>query len=890
MLLFSAAGLVPAFAGPNLFVVRPAETLLRLTYAAPGETVEFIAPPVRDEPPAWPGDFQWFKDDAALPGETTATLTLAAVTEVEAGNYRLRYTSPDGAVEWSQTMPLNIFRAPASGVDTSFTADLPDEADLPAVLGLFPDGSYLVEARVPAETEHTTAEISGIIGRSWPSDWKVRLNYYRLREDGSRVADFAIPASAGPVLALLPDGSMLTRHAPFRFSSASEALSLPRPAGWPVPERLEDVALDSTGAVYYAQGNRIARLPAPYAVATGFYVDPDSERTVVALAVDAFDRLLGETRTPLVLSPGAPPFYTFQRTLRRWLPDGRLDATFKPGLGGLAPVFAESEVASLPSPWSGYVAVRRFTGARLEPRMSFYHGDGTPWSDLTPPALLGGSRQDAVAVSRPINRFMVLMRSRGDSWLAPTPGYDWVSLEEAGYERDPAQDSGTPDLAGEVGFRGWTEGDLVQPYQFATTGYMVGGRFEGWDGHRSPKLVRLYTGGFNRTRSPFAVIEARGDYQATWWNDATPGPAQPAPIYVPNGEENLTLTCVLHGFKDTYSYTLEWMALDGQSLPAARTGLQLKLGRPKASNLGRYQVRIQLGGMTVLSSVIELTTEGQDVSLSNLSARMPAGSGDATSIAGFVVAEPTTMLVRAVGPELQQWGVEEWLRTAGLRVFDAAGGQLSAPGLGQDAASAAMGVQVGAFPLDNVQGQSQGSTGLMATFEPGRYSVHLRGDAGPKGNIGLLELYGDNVAVTDGRLRNLSVRTTATSPAVPVSLGFVVHDPQRLDRRLQLLVRAVGPGLLAHGIEQVAADPVLTLYDLEGDVVAINDNWTSDPTRASSIRTAMNQVGAFALAEGSADAALLVDLPRGVYSAVVTDRGASTNGVVLVEVYVVPAD
>jgi hypothetical protein len=94
------------------------------------------------------------------------------------------------------------------------------------------------------------------------------------------------------------------------------------------------------------------------------------------------------------------------------------------------------------------------------------------------------------------------------------------------------------------------------------------------------------------------------------------------------------------------------------------------------------------------------------------------------------------------------------------------------------------------------------------------------------------------------------------------------------------LIRGVGPGLSAF-IAGAVANPKLELFRGQ-TMINENDDWT-DPAIAS----AAARSGTFALATGSRDAALLVTLPPGTYTAQVSGVGAST-GVALIEVYEVP--
>jgi hypothetical protein len=107
-----------------------------------------------------------------------------------------------------------------------------------------------------------------------------------------------------------------------------------------------------------------------------------------------------------------------------------------------------------------------------------------------------------------------------------------------------------------------------------------------------------------------------------------------------------------------------------------------------------------------------------------------------------------------------------------------------------------------------------------------------------------------------------------------------------------VLIRAVGPGLTAFGVGGVVADPTLTLFDAHGVVLAHNDNWEAQEpataaTTAADIAQAETVSGAFALQSGSKDAALIMTLPPGLYSAQVRGTNNST-GAALVEVYELP--
>ena len=96
----------------------------------------------------------------------------------------------------------------------------------------------------------------------------------------------------------------------------------------------------------------------------------------------------------------------------------------------------------------------------------------------------------------------------------------------------------------------------------------------------------------------------------------------------------------------------------------------------------------------------------------------------------------------------------------------------------------------------------------------------------------------------------------------------------------------MGPGLAGFGIPSPLADPLLTLVNAAGAPVGANDSWQADASAGQTL-SAMVLAGAFPLAAGSKDAALVATLPPGNYSAQVT-APAGTSGQVLLEIYELP--
>ncbi|MDP3072025.1 MAG: DUF1800 family protein [Opitutaceae bacterium] len=128
----------------------------------------------------------------------------------------------------------------------------------------------------------------------------------------------------------------------------------------------------------------------------------------------------------------------------------------------------------------------------------------------------------------------------------------------------------------------------------------------------------------------------------------------------------------------------------------------------------------------------------------------------------------------------------------------------------------------------------------------------------------------------DQRLANLSTRAQVGTGANIMITGFVVQEgaPKRV------LIRAVGARLAQapFGLSGVLTDPQLQLFNSAGVLVLANDNWTVADAAT------MNSVGAFALTNGSRDAAIVATLAPGAYTAQVSGVNNGT-GVAILEIY-----
>jgi len=268
--------------------------------------------------------------------------------------------------------------------------------------------------------------------------------------------------------------------------------------------------------------------------------------------------------------------------------------------------------------------------------------------------------------------------------------------------------------------------------------------------------------------------------------------------------------------------------------------------------------------------------EGGSERLVNSSSRGVVNTGESIIIQGFVLNGPgqTDVIVRGVGPGLEDQGVSSFLVNPRIEVYDSIGvlqdsnetwGDNANVDLLRDEMS-----RVGAFALE----EGSDDAALLLSLDPGLYTVQMKGVDGETG-VGLIELY-DADAENRVNLANLSSRNLVGTGEEQLILGFVVSG----EVPKKVLIRASGPALEDLGVSNFLADPMLTVYNGQSPI-ATNDNWEDNPNNVAALSV---EAGAEAYPAGSKDAAVVLWLEPGIYTAVVSGVDAST-GIGLVEVF-----
>jgi arylsulfate sulfotransferase len=120
---------------------------------------------------------------------------------------------------------------------------------------------------------------------------------------------------------------------------------------------------------------------------------------------------------------------------------------------------------------------------------------------------------------------------------------------------------------------------------------------------------------------------------------------------------------------------------------------------------------------------------------------------------------------------------------------------------------------------------------------------------------------------------NLSTRGVVSVGDGALIGGFIISGTEPKT----MVLRALGPSLTGFGLSGVLTDPILTVHDSSGAVIATNDDWQTDP--------GASEITANGLAPTNpSESATLQSLAPGAYTVVVTGKD-STPGISLVELY-----
>jgi uncharacterized delta-60 repeat protein len=254
--------------------------------------------------------------------------------------------------------------------------------------------------------------------------------------------------------------------------------------------------------------------------------------------------------------------------------------------------------------------------------------------------------------------------------------------------------------------------------------------------------------------------------------------------------------------------------------------------------------------------------------LGNISTRADVLTGNDVLIGGFIIGGSSnkTVAIVATGPSLSSFGIANPLMNPTIQLVRQSDHVVIATNDDWQSDANASQLQASGFAPPDPR-----ESGLFVNLPPGAYTVIVSGVGNTTGVavIGVFEV--DHPEVP---LINISTRGRVLTGNNVMIGGFIINGttPQTV------AITATGPSLAAFGVTSPLANPQLTIVrSSDQTVVATNDDWQSDPNAAQL------QAKGFAPTDPR-EAGLLLTLPPGAYTAIVSGVGGGT-GVSVVGVF-----
>ena len=247
------------------------------------------------------------------------------------------------------------------------------------------------------------------------------------------------------------------------------------------------------------------------------------------------------------------------------------------------------------------------------------------------------------------------------------------------------------------------------------------------------------------------------------------------------------------------------------------------------------------------------------IRLANISTRLAVGTGNNVLIGGFIItgSKPKKVLIRGMGPSVP---VIANLGDPVLELHNSTGALVTTADNWRD-------TQQDLVKATTIPPRNDYEAAMLKILNPGAYTAILAGRGNTTG-VGLVEVYDLDGAV-DSKLANISTRGFVSKGDNVLIGGTIIVG----SGTTSVLFRGIGPSL--QGVLTLK-NPTLELYNGQGALIAMNDNW-QDTQAAEIIATTIPPTDA-------RESAILRQLSPGAYTAVL--RGKDNGfGVAVVEAY-----
>jgi hypothetical protein len=308
-------------------------------------------------------------------------------------------------------------------------------------------------------------------------------------------------------------------------------------------------------------------------------------------------------------------------------------------------------------------------------------------------------------------------------------------------------------------------------------------------------------------------------------------------------------------------------AIDNGTGSGAPTNDQRGLHRPQGA-------AVDIGAVEVQPSDFPSPTPTPAGFVANVSTRLPVGTNENVLIEGFIIQGPAgstkKFIVRAIGPSLIPFGIPDALANPTLEIHDNSNliamnndwKVTQTGGIIAGDQSAEIGAS-GLAPGNDLE------SAIIANVAPGSYTAVVQGAGGTIGT-GVVDAY-DLGAASSARLANIATRGLVQPGDQLMIAGFIIQNGP-----VRVVVTALGPSLLAFGVNNALPDTTLQLRDTNGVIVKENDNWRSD--QQAELQSTGLQPG------NDLEAALVTIIQPGQYTAQVRGKD-NASGIGVVQVY-----
>jgi uncharacterized repeat protein (TIGR01451 family) len=266
--------------------------------------------------------------------------------------------------------------------------------------------------------------------------------------------------------------------------------------------------------------------------------------------------------------------------------------------------------------------------------------------------------------------------------------------------------------------------------------------------------------------------------------------------------------------------------------------------------------------------------------IGNVSTRLPIGTDDNVLIEGFIVQGPAgsskKIIVRAIGPSLVPFGIADAVANPTLEIFDGSSVKIAANNDWKitQVGGIITGDQFSEIAASGLAPGNELESAIIANLAPGSYTAVVRGLGNTTGT-GVVDAY-DVSAGSSAKLANIATRGLIQPGDKLMIAGFIIQNAP-----VRAVVRAIGPSLIAFGINNALADTTLQLRDQNGVIVVENDDWKVRSDGSSQ----QAELEATSLQPtNDLEAAFVATLQPGQYTAQVRGK-PETTGTGVVQVY-----